>query len=282
MRFVGEPVAMVFADTYAQARAAADMIALEIDDLPVHLELQAGGADLHDAAPNNVAFDWALGDSAQMEAVKGEAAHVLSFEISDNRVICNSMEPRGCWADIEDGRLHLCVNGQGVWSQKGTIGEDAGPARKRDPRDQPRRRWRLWDESHGLSGVFPSRAGRARAQSSGALDVGPLGGDALGQWGAGPNLYGDPGVGRRSQDHRLSGADAGQYGCLFGSICPAHSNPAVFKSLDRSLRYSGRASAGDWDSTPIQRRWMPIVVRGVLRRFMFWNGPWIMRPVSWA
>ena len=42
MRFVGEPVAMVFADTYAQARAAADMIALEVDDLPVHLELQAG------------------------------------------------------------------------------------------------------------------------------------------------------------------------------------------------------------------------------------------------
>ena len=70
VRFVGEPVAMVFADTYAQARAAADMIALEIDDLPVHLELQAGGVDLHDAAPNNVAFDWVLGDSAQMEAVK--------------------------------------------------------------------------------------------------------------------------------------------------------------------------------------------------------------------
>jgi carbon-monoxide dehydrogenase large subunit len=91
VRFVGEPVAMVFAETYAQARAAADMIELEVDDLPVHLELQPGGPNLHEAAPNNVAFDWALGDSAQMEAVKAKAAHVLSFEISDNRVICNSM-----------------------------------------------------------------------------------------------------------------------------------------------------------------------------------------------
>ena len=121
VRFVGEPVAMVFAETYAQARAAADMIELEVDDLPVHLELQPGGPNLHEAAPNNVAFDWALGDSAQMEAVKAKAAHVLSFEISDNRVICNSMEPRGCWADIEDGRVHLCVNGQGVWTQKGQL-----------------------------------------------------------------------------------------------------------------------------------------------------------------
>ncbi len=91
VRFVGEPVAMVFADTYAQARLAADMIEFEVDDLPVHLALQPGGPILHDAAPNNVAFDWALGDSAQMEAVKAKAAHVVSFEISDNRIICNSM-----------------------------------------------------------------------------------------------------------------------------------------------------------------------------------------------
>ena len=61
-----------------------------------------------------------------MEAVKAKAAHVLSFEISDNRVICNSMEPRGCWADIEDGRVYLCVNGQGVWSQKGQLAKMFG------------------------------------------------------------------------------------------------------------------------------------------------------------
>ena len=79
VRFVGEPVAMVFADTYAQARVAADMIEFEVYDLPVHLALQPGGPILHDAAPNNVAFEWALGDSVQMEAVKAKAAHVVSF-----------------------------------------------------------------------------------------------------------------------------------------------------------------------------------------------------------
>jgi len=118
VRFVGEPVAMVFAKTLAQARAAVELICLEIEDLPAHMDVQPGGASLHDKAPDNVAFDWAMGDLAQMEAAKSEAAHVLSFDIADNRIICNSMEPRGCWADVEEGRLHLCVNGQGVWAQK--------------------------------------------------------------------------------------------------------------------------------------------------------------------
>ncbi len=118
VRFVGEPVAMVFADTLAQARAAVEMIWLEIDDIPTHMEVCPGGASLHDNAPDNVAFDWAMGDLSQMDLAKTNAAHVLSFDISDNRIICNSMEPRGCWADLEKGRLHLCVNGQGVWAQK--------------------------------------------------------------------------------------------------------------------------------------------------------------------
>ena len=118
VRFVGEPVAMVFAETFAQARAAAELIVFEIDDLPVHLEVCAGGPALHDAAPDNIAFDWAMGDLNEIDMVKAGAAHVLSYKISDNRIICNSMEPRGCWSSLEDGRLHLCVNGQGVWAQK--------------------------------------------------------------------------------------------------------------------------------------------------------------------
>ncbi len=80
VRFVGEPVAMVFAESLAQARAAVEMIWLEIDDLPVHMEVGTGGTPLHDLAPDNVAFDWAMGDLAEMKAPKSEAAHVLIFE----------------------------------------------------------------------------------------------------------------------------------------------------------------------------------------------------------
>ena len=121
VRFVGEPVAMIFADSLIQARAAAEMIMFEVEDLPVHLDIKPGGEQLHYNAPENIAFDWALGDAAEIAAINANATHVLSFDVSDNRIICNSMEPRGCWADTEDERLHLCVNGQGVWAQKSQL-----------------------------------------------------------------------------------------------------------------------------------------------------------------
>ena len=118
VRFVGEPIAMIFADTLAQAKDAAELIELEIDDLDVHVTPEPGGPVIHPEAPENVAFDWGIGDEAATEAAFEAAAHVVEVEIDDNRIICNSMEPRGCFAEMEGDRLHFCVNGQGVWGQK--------------------------------------------------------------------------------------------------------------------------------------------------------------------
>jgi carbon-monoxide dehydrogenase large subunit len=121
VRFVGEPVAMIFAETLAQARDAAEMIMLDIDDLPAKLDLSAGGEALHDEAPDNRAFDWGLGDEDACTAALDSAAHVVRMEVEDNRVIVNSMEPRGCFAEWDGTRLHLSVNGQGVWGPKGQL-----------------------------------------------------------------------------------------------------------------------------------------------------------------
>mgnify|MGYP001800311755 FL=1 len=118
VRFVGEPIAMIFADTLAQAKDAAELIELEIDDLDVHVTPAPGGPVIHPEAPENVAFDWGIGDEAATKAAFEAAAHVVEVEIDDNRIICNSMEPRGCFAEMEGDRLHFCVNGQGVWGQK--------------------------------------------------------------------------------------------------------------------------------------------------------------------
>ncbi len=118
VRFVGEPIAMIFAETLAQAKDAAELIELEIDDLDVHVTPTPGGPVIHPEAPENVAFDWGIGDEAATQAAFEAAAHVVEVEIDDNRIICNSMEPRGCFAEIEGDRLHFCVNGQGVWGQK--------------------------------------------------------------------------------------------------------------------------------------------------------------------
>lgn len=123
VRFVGEPVAVVIAETPEQARDAAELIWMETEDLPAKLDLAAGGATLHDEAPDNRAFDWALGDQDATEQAFAQAAKTVSLEVGDNRIITNSMEPRGCFADWSDGRLHFAFGGQGVWMLKAQLEE---------------------------------------------------------------------------------------------------------------------------------------------------------------
>ena len=119
MRFVGEIVAMVVADTLLQARDAAELIELEYEDLPVQLALAPGNEALHpDSAPDNRAFDWGIGDEAATEKAIAEAAHVVRMPLKDNRIISNPMEGRGCYAEMEDERLHISFSGQGVWNTK--------------------------------------------------------------------------------------------------------------------------------------------------------------------
>ncbi|WP_127112700.1 xanthine dehydrogenase family protein molybdopterin-binding subunit [Shimia sediminis] len=121
LRFVGEPVALVVAETLDQARDAVEMILLDYDDLPAKLDRDAGGEALHADVPDNRAFDWGMGDEAAVAAIFDSAAHVVSLDVDDNRVIVNPLEPRGCYAEWDDGRLHLAVNAQGVWVPKNQL-----------------------------------------------------------------------------------------------------------------------------------------------------------------
>ena len=118
VRFVGEPVAVVVADTMAQARDAAELIVFDFDDLPAKMDMEPGGETLHAEAPDNLAYDWDMGDEATTDAAFAAAAAVVSLDVGDNRIIPNSMEPRGCYAEMEGGRVHVAINGQGVWVPK--------------------------------------------------------------------------------------------------------------------------------------------------------------------
>ncbi len=123
LNYVGEPVAMIFADTLAQARDAAELIMLDYDDLPAKMDLAPGGETIHEAAPDNMAFDWGMGDEAATETAFKAAARTVSLEVGDNRVIVNAMEPRGCYAEMEGDKLHVAINGQGVWVPKDQLME---------------------------------------------------------------------------------------------------------------------------------------------------------------
>lgn len=126
LNYVGEPVAVVVAETLEAARDAAELIELEYNELTPQLALAPGSEAIHAEAPNNMAFDWGLGDEEATEAAFAAAAHTVSLEVGDNRVIVNSMEPRGCYAEMMGDRLHLANNGQGVWGAKGQIAKALG------------------------------------------------------------------------------------------------------------------------------------------------------------
>ena len=119
MRFVGEPVALVVAATAQAARDAAEAVAIDYEELPVNLAVAPGGPAIHEEAPGNVCFDWETGDRGGTQEAFDRAARTVRARIEDNRVIAASLEPRGAYAEWgEDGRVHLCFNGQGVWGMK--------------------------------------------------------------------------------------------------------------------------------------------------------------------
>jgi len=84
------------------------------------------GSRLHEDAADNVVYDWDYGNKAETDAAFASAAHTTKLEIADNRVIANAMEPRGCYAEMEGDRLHVCINGQGVWGARDEIAEKLG------------------------------------------------------------------------------------------------------------------------------------------------------------
>jgi len=118
VRFVGEPIALVIASTIQNAKDAAELIEVDYDDLPVSTELKKSKYTIHPEAPENVAFEWHLGDKNKTDAIFEKADKIVSMEVSNNRVIVNSMEPRGCYANWENERLHMSFSGQGVWTHK--------------------------------------------------------------------------------------------------------------------------------------------------------------------
>lgn len=118
VRFVGEAIALIVAESLEAARDAAELITFDIEERPVALSLEPGGEAIHPEAPGNLCFDFGIGQEAGTAAALAGAVHRVRLEVIHNRVIVNPMEPRGAWADWDGARLHLCVNGQGVWTQK--------------------------------------------------------------------------------------------------------------------------------------------------------------------
>jgi len=97
VRHVGDQVVLVVADTYTQARDAAELVEVDYEVLtPVIDTATAAGAasSVHDDVPGNICYDWGHGDKAATEAAFAKAHHVTKLSFANNRLIPNAMEPR--------------------------------------------------------------------------------------------------------------------------------------------------------------------------------------------
>ncbi|MGI9371137.1 MAG: xanthine dehydrogenase family protein molybdopterin-binding subunit [Hyphomicrobiales bacterium] len=106
VRYVGDHVAMVVAETYAQAKAAAELIEVEYEELePVvaTASAQSSGAQVHEEAANNTVFNWEIGDEAAVETAFKDAAHITKIDLVNNRLIPNAMEPRAAIGAFDSG-----------------------------------------------------------------------------------------------------------------------------------------------------------------------------------
>ncbi|WP_441229914.1 xanthine dehydrogenase family protein molybdopterin-binding subunit [Tardiphaga sp. 215_C5_N2_1] len=134
VRYVGDPVAFVVAETVAQARDAAEAVVLDIDALPAVTDCEAatkpGAPVLYDHIPNNVALDYHYGDTHAVEAAFASAAHVTKLDIENTRVAVVSMEPRCALATYEKsgGRYVIQVPTQGVAGNRNTLAKQLNVA----------------------------------------------------------------------------------------------------------------------------------------------------------
>jgi len=137
VRFVGDPIACVLAETPTQARDAAEAVAADINPLPAVTKMdeavKPGAPLIYDDAPGNFSLDWHYGDSEKVAAAFARAAHVTKLHLVNSRVIVNTMEPRAAIAEFDAARgrftFHSCS--QGVMGLKGQLVEILGvPADK--------------------------------------------------------------------------------------------------------------------------------------------------------
>ncbi|WP_159999341.1 xanthine dehydrogenase family protein molybdopterin-binding subunit [Roseomonas sp. 18066] len=130
VRFVGDPIAFVVAETRDAARDGAEAIFPDIDPLPAVTEASAAAAadapQLYDHLPGNQVLDFHFGDAAKVEAAFAGAAHVARLSLRNNRVVVCAMEPRSAIGeyDAESGRYTLNVGCQGVFGLRASLAND--------------------------------------------------------------------------------------------------------------------------------------------------------------
>jgi aerobic carbon-monoxide dehydrogenase large subunit len=137
VRFVGDAVACVVAETVAQAKDAAEAVTIDVEPLEPVLKpsdaVKPGAPLVFDAVPNNIALDFHYGDAAKVADAFAKAKHVTRLETSNQRMVVNAMEPRAAIGEFDaaTGKWTLYSSSQGVYGMKTSLMDILGaPAEK--------------------------------------------------------------------------------------------------------------------------------------------------------
>ena len=129
VRHVGDPIAIIIADTIEQAKNASELIDVDIEELP---SVTSASEAIKDDAPqvwnnskNNTCFDWEMGEKEKVNKAFESADTVVEIELVNNRIVPNSMETRGAIAsyNIENNKYELRCSSQGVHSIRDRVSE---------------------------------------------------------------------------------------------------------------------------------------------------------------
>ena len=113
VRFVGQAVAVVIADSKNLARDAAESVVVDYEELPAVADvlsaIKPGAPQLHPEAPGNQVYDWVIGDEGATDAAFAKAANVVKLDVTNNRLAPNAMEPRAAIADYDAAEEHFTL-----------------------------------------------------------------------------------------------------------------------------------------------------------------------------
>ncbi|MBV8507094.1 MAG: xanthine dehydrogenase family protein molybdopterin-binding subunit, partial [Alphaproteobacteria bacterium] len=132
VRYAGEPVAVIVAESRARALDAAEQVVVDYSPLPAVTTTVAahapGAPEISPEVPGNLCFDWRTGDRAAVGAAFAAAAHVVELDLDNHRIVTNPIEPRGViglW-DAERGRYTAYVSSQSIHATRDNTARSLG------------------------------------------------------------------------------------------------------------------------------------------------------------
>ena len=134
VRYVGEPVALIIAETRVRALDAADRVVVDYAPLPAMTNATAaraaGSPEISPEVPGNVCLDWHTGDAAAVDAAFAAAAHIVELRLDNHRIVTNPIEPRGViglW-DTAQSRYTAYVSSQSIHATRDNAARSLGVA----------------------------------------------------------------------------------------------------------------------------------------------------------